>query len=159
MKVATPLLVALVLAGCASARPQSQAVDPELFSHAYEFSGMVGGRDVSGRFWFRRMGDPVPIELNMNSPVAGTCRTEMRVLNMSHMVLRCGGIQLDFVRGGRLVERPNMAWTRVEQQQRRGCVRWTRAANGQQVCAMEGTETVDVPITVRGVVTLTRVDS
>jgi hypothetical protein len=158
MKTATALILAVALSGCASAPSATVAEDPEVFRHTYEFSGMVGGRELSGRIWFRPLGEPMPLELNMNFVRGGACRTEIRHIVMSRMVVGCGGIALDFIHGGRVPDRANVAWQVVEPQQRRACLRWTTLNTGQQTCSMWGMEEYNALVTLRGTVEINRAD-
>jgi hypothetical protein len=150
------MLAAFLLGACASAPSATPQQDPELFRRTYDFSGSIEGEALSGRFWFREPAGGQPLELHMSS-VAGVCRREIHQVSMSHMYVSCGGIQLEFVQGGRVVERSSTSWRTTRPQQRRACLTWT-TQNGQRVCAMWGTEIVDAPTTLRGTVTLRRVE-
>jgi hypothetical protein len=153
-RIALAALTGLIVAACASRQPHP-VDNAEIFDYDYDFEGDIEGRNIRGSITFRPMGTAA-VHFTLLSD-AGLCSGELRPPTATWIQLSCGGMSIQFARGGRVVERAQATLRTTRQELRRECDRWVINDNGLRSCTAWVNRTVDVPFVARGLLRVQRV--
>jgi hypothetical protein len=154
VRIAFLAFIASTVAACASSPPR--AVDnAEIFDHDYDFDGDIEGRNIRGSISFRTLGTEA-VRYTLLSDI-GLCSGELRPQTTAWIQLSCGGMSIQFARGGRVLPHAQATLRTTRQETRRECDRWVINDNGQRSCTAWVNRLVDVPFMARGVLRVQRV--
>jgi hypothetical protein len=155
MKVPKLLLMAALLTSCASRAPVAAPL-PELFNHDYEFFGTIEGHSVSGTIRFENQGVH-PVEYMIVSE-SGLCRNQLHRVNDPRIHLRCGGLVMEFVRAGAVMNRSVATLAGTREVSSRECANWAVDPHTRQrTCTAWRTVTRTERVTRQGYVDIRRV--
>jgi hypothetical protein len=149
------LVMTVLLTSCASRAPIAAPL-PDVFTHDYEFSGMIEGQSVSGTIRFVEQG-VYPVQYMIVSE-SGLCRSQLHRVSDPRIHLRCGGLVMEFVRAGAVMNRSVATLQGVREVSARECSNWAVDPHtGQRTCTAWRTVTRTERVTRRGYVDIRRV--
>jgi hypothetical protein len=155
MKLPGLLVMAALLTSCASRAPVAAPL-PDVFNHDYEFSGTIEGHSVSGTIRFVEHG-VYPAEYVIVSE-SGLCRGRLHRVNDPRIHLGCGGLVMEFVRAGAVLNRSVATLAGTREVSSRECANWdVDPHTRQRTCTAWRTVTKTERVTRHGYVDIRRV--
>lgn len=163
MKTVAAAFSALFLAGCASSGQMGQADRAEsgeildIFNYEYEYSGQLEGTSVSGRLSFEQDGNGDVRYTIFSEKASKPCRGFVDSPTQSRVRLMCGGLMLEFARGGVARSQPYATLHTTRPVERRECARWdVDERTGRRTCASWRMVRTEQPVTLHGTIDMER---